>query len=132
MATPEMIVHIEPGDVDEQRDLDLAKAIGQALEKAYPNHPWLISFAGHNLMVRHLSIAAAWSVATGMDGACSLLPRNKIGTVQEATKTAVHHAGELLERFGLPRGPWDGTEPKVPEDLRQKALSGRTHRGWAR
>lgn len=125
------IVHIERGDPDEVRDLELATAISQALEKAYPNHYWLVSFAGHNLIIRHLLIAAIVSVETGKDGFSSLLPRDKIGTVHEAAKVAVQFAGALLEAFKLPRGAWDGEiTPQIPPDLKASILKGRQLRGW--
>lgn len=127
----ELIRHIEPGDADEKRDLDLALAIGAALEKAYPNHFWLVSFAGHNLIIRHLLIANFVTLRTGKEGFGSLLPRDKIGTVHEATQVAVKFAGALLEAFGLPRGPWDGTTvPVIPPDLLKEVRAGRQLRGW--
>jgi hypothetical protein len=127
----DLIVHVEKGDEDESRDLELATAITQALEKHYPNHYWLVSFAGHNLIVRHVLIASWIAVATGREGFGSLLPRDKIGTVHEACATAVKFAGALLEAFKLPRGAWDGTVmPKIPEDLKTEILARRQLRGW--
>jgi hypothetical protein len=125
------IVHIEPGDADEVRDVELALAISQALERAYPNHYFIISFAGHNLILRHVLIASLMSIETGKEGFASLLPRNKIGTVHEACKVAVQFAGALLEAFQLPRGAWDGvTMPQIPDDLRKAVRSGKGLRGW--
>lgn len=127
----EQIVHIEPGDADEQQDLQLALAIGGELEKHYPNHYWLVSFSGHNLIIRHVLIANIVTLNTGKEGFGSLLPRNKIGTVHEACKTAVKFAGALLEAFGLPRGPWNGVDvPKIPPDLLAEIVAGRQLRGW--
>lgn len=127
----QQIVHIEPGNADERRDLDLAKAIGVALEQHYPNHYWLVSFSGHNLIIRHLMIANVVTFATGKEGFGSLLPREKIGTVHEAVKTAVKFAGALLEAFKLPRGAWNGTDlPVIPDDLKNEITKGRQLRGW--
>lgn len=71
-------------------------------------------------------IANAVAFATGREGFGSLLPRTKIGTVQEATEQAVKHAGALLEAFKLPRAAWDGeTEPTVPEDLKDAIWKGK-------
>ena len=125
------ILHIEAGDADETRDLELAKAISEALAAAYPSHYWLVSFAGHNLIVRHLMIANVVTLRTGFEGFASLLPRNKIGTVHEACKTAVKFGGALLETFGLKRGAWDGVEmPVIPNDLRTAIMSRKGLKGW--
>lgn len=127
----DQIVHIERGDPDEEQDLTLALAIGRALEKAYPNHYWLVSFVGHNLIIRHLLIANFVTLMTGKEGFASLLPRDKIGTVHEAEKTAVKFAGALLEAFGLPRGPWNGDDlPQMPPKLLAEVRAGRQLRGW--
>jgi hypothetical protein len=125
------IVHIEAGDADEVRDLELAKAISQALEAAFPNHYFIVSFQGHNLIVRHVLIASLITVETGKEGFGSLLPRGKIGTVHEACKVAVRFAGALLEAFKLPRGAWDGVSmPVIPEDLKKALVAGKALRGW--
>lgn len=127
----EHIVHIEPGEADEVRDLDLAKAISEALVKTYPNHYWLVSFAGHNLIVRHVLIASMVALETGKDGFGSLLPRDKIGTVHSACQVAIKFAGALLEAFKLPRGAWDGVVmPVIPEDLKKEIRAGRQLRRW--
>lgn len=125
------LVHIEKGDADEGRDLELASAITAELLKVYPNHYWICSFAGHNLIIRHVLIASMVTIETGREGFGSLLPRDKIGTVQEACKTAVKFAGALLEAFKLPRGPWDGVHmPVVPADLKTEIIARRQLRGW--
>jgi hypothetical protein len=125
------IVHIEAGDADEVRDLEVAKAISEALERAYPSHYWLVSFAGHNLIIRHVLIASLITIETGKEGFGSLLPRDKIGTVHEAVKVAVRFAGALLEAFKLPRGAWDGvTMPVIPEDLKSQIVKGKALHGW--
>ena len=125
------IVHIEPGESSESRDLELAQAISVELAKHYPNHYWLVSFAGGNLIVRHVLIASLITLETGREGFGSLLPRDKIGTVHEACATAVIFAGALLEAFLLPRGAWDGEcLPVIPTDLKREILSRRQLRGW--
>lgn len=112
------IVHIIPGNEDETNDLAIAKAIAVELELHYPGHYWMIGFRDHNLCLTHVGIANTVTVATGREGFCSLLPRNKIGTVQEACRTAVRFAGALLEAFGLPRGAAVLDQyPQIPEDL---------------
>lgn len=127
----DQFVRIEKGDTDEVRDLDLAMQIGKAIEDAYPHHYWIISFAGHNLIVRHVMIANMIALETGKEGFGSLLPRDKIGTVHNACKIAAKFAGALLETFRLPRGPWDGiTMPVIPEDLKSAIRKGKALKGW--
>jgi hypothetical protein len=129
----DMIFHVEAGDADEARDLEIAKAVSEALATAYANHYWLVSFQGHNLVLRHVLIANAMTMATGREGFSSLLPREKIGTVHEACKTAVKFGGALLEAFGLDRGAWDGEQvPVIPADLRAAVSAGRMMPGWGR
>jgi hypothetical protein len=127
----DLIVHTEAGDPDEARDLELATAITVALQKAYPNHYWVVSFAGHNLIIRHVLIASWVTVETGREGFGSLLPRDKVGTVHEACATALKFAGALLEAFKLPRGAWDGTDmPVIPPELKTEIMARRQLRGW--
>jgi hypothetical protein len=125
----ELLLHIEPGDEDEKRDLELAKAVAIALNDEYPNHYWLVGFQNHNLVVRHVAIANAVAFATGREGFCTRLPREKIATIHEAVASAKRHAGALLEAFKLKRGAWDGeTEPTVPQDLKDAIWRGQAHR----
>ena len=105
---------LEAGDADEASDMFLAQQVGEALNKAYPNHPWVIGFQGRGLVIRHLSIASEVARVIGREGFSSLLPREKLGTPKEVTHTAMEFGGQLLEAFGLPRGAWDGTLPVVP------------------
>lgn len=105
---------LERGDEDEASDRDLALQIGEALNKAYPDHPWTIGFQGRGLVLRHLSIASEVHRVLGQDGFSSLLPREKLGTPKEVQRTAIEFGGQLLEAFGLKRGKWDGTLPVVP------------------
>jgi hypothetical protein len=111
---------LERGDDDEASDLSLALAVGEALNKQYPNHPWLVGFQGRALVIRHLGIASEVARVLGREGFASLLPREKLGTHQEVVATAMRYGGELLEAFGLKRGEWDGTPPIVPKAWRFK------------
>ena len=124
------IVHILPGNEDEAQDLAIAKAISVELERHYPGHYWMIGFRDHNLIVTHVGIANAVTVATGKEGFCSLLPRDRIGTVQEACATAVRFAGALLEAFKLPRGAAaEDVYPTIPADLYRTIMRGQQIRG---
>jgi hypothetical protein len=105
---------LEFGDADELSDMELALEIGVILQKEYPNHPWIVGFQGRGLVIRHLGIASEVARVIGREGFATLLPREKLGTPKEVHHSAVMFAGQLLEAFGLPRGPWDGTPPTVP------------------
>lgn len=95
--------------------MELALEIGAILQKTYPNHPWIVGFQGRGLVLRHLGIASEVARVIGREGFSSLLPREKLGTPREARHAAIMFAGELLEAFGLRRGPWDGEPPVVPK-----------------
>jgi hypothetical protein len=105
---------MEFGDADELSDMELAMYIGDLLQKEYPNHPWIVGFQGRGLVLRHLSIASEVERVIGRSGFASLLPREKLGTHSEIRKSVIEFGGQLLEAFGLPRGPWDGRLPTVP------------------
>jgi len=125
------IVHIERGEPDERRDLELAKKVSVALCKAYPNHYWLVSFTGHALVVRHVLIASLIAMECGREGFGSLIPREKLATVHAAEAEAVKHGGALLEAFRLPRGAWNGEDvPVIPPDLKRSILRRQQLRGW--
>ena len=111
-------------DAKELSDVRVAQQVGDALCKHYPNHPWIVGIQGGGLVLRHLSIAAEVYRMIGKEGFASLLPRNKLGTADEISKTAVRFGGELLEAFGLRRGAWDGTLPIVPDAWRRGKTGG--------
>lgn len=111
-------------DARELSDVDLAKQVGDALCRHYPDHPWIIGVQGGGLVVRHLAIASEVHRIIGKDGFGTLLPRDKMGTPTEVTKTAVRFGGELLEAFGLKRGKWDGTLPTVPRSWNRNKQQG--------
>jgi hypothetical protein len=114
---------LEFGDADEVSDMELSLHIGKVLQRVYPNHPWIIGFQGRALVLRHLAIASEVTRVIGRSGFASMLPRERLGTPKQVTRSAVMFAGQLLEAFGLPRGPWDGSLPTVPNWNRNKERS---------
>ena len=114
---------IEIGDPDEVSDLNIAKSVGDTLCKFYPDHPWLVSFQGRAIVVRHLAIASEVARVVGREGFSAMLPRDKLGTPKEIAHAAMLFGGQLLEAFGLKRGAWDGTAPIVPTTWKRKTES---------
>jgi hypothetical protein len=114
---------LEAGDPEELTQLELAQKVGDALNKAYPNHPWVIGFQGGGIVVRHLAIAGAVANTIGKEGFSSLLPKHRLGTPDEIRDSCITFGGELLEAFDLPRGAWDGREPTVPKAWRYRQTS---------
>jgi len=115
---------VEAGDPEESSYLALALEIWKALEKHYPNHPWLVSFQGGAMIVRHTVINAAVAAHLRRDGFGFLMPKEKLGTAKEVTKSALEAGGAMLELFGYRRGAWDGSDPVIPKDWRPKQASG--------
>lgn len=105
---------LEPGDADEQSDMQIAMQVGDALNKHYPDHPWVISVQGRAIIIRHLAIAAEVAAKIHREGFGAVLPKDGLGTPKEITASAVSFGGQLLEAFQLPRGKWDGRDPVCP------------------
>jgi hypothetical protein len=108
------LIVIEQGDPDEQSDMQIAKWVGAALQRHYPDHPWVVCVQGRAIIVRHLAIAAEVAARIHREGFGSVLPKDKLGTPKEIVRSAVRFGGELLEAFQLPRGKWDGRDPICP------------------
>jgi len=111
---------VEPGESNESLDLQKAHEVATTLEQHYPNHPWLISFQGRVLVVRHLAISDLVRNSLGRDGFGFVLKHLDSATSSELAKNAVMAGGQMLEAFGLRRGAWDGTEPTVPAGWKRK------------
>lgn len=105
---------IQPGDKDEALDLQKAKQVAETLEQHYPNHPWLISFQGRAIIIRHLAISDTCREELGRDGFGFVLKHLDSYSASQLAHNAVMGGGQMLEAFGLPRGAWDGRDPTVP------------------
>lgn len=105
---------IEPGDANESLDLQKAQEVAHTLEREYPNHPWLVSFQGRVLIVRHLAISDLVRIDLGRDGFGFVLKHWDASTASELARNAMLAGGQMLEAFGLPRGAWKGEPPQVP------------------
>lgn len=111
---------------DERDEQEWALEIAQALDKHYPGHPWIVSFQGQALIVRHVEIAHAVMMKTGKSGFGAVLPPHRQGTRKEAIASAVRFGGELLEAFKMPRGKWDPAHPPVVPDWKRGKTTGFT------
>lgn len=116
--------YVEQGDPEESSYLQLALDIWKALNKAYPNHPWSVQFQGGAMIVRHTVINAAVAEHLRRDGFGFLMPKDKLDTARNVSKSAVEAGGAMLELFGLKRGAWDGSDPTIPKDWRPKQAGG--------
>jgi hypothetical protein len=80
-----------------QGQIDEANAIIEALDTAYPGHPWGVRVYPGGFFIRHLDFPANFGMnCKGTYASASLLKRD-----------VIMMAGEWLERAGLPRKKWD-------------------------
>ena len=76
---------------------DEAQSILEALDAAYPNHPWGVRVYPGGFFIRHLDLPANYGMnCKGTYASSSLMKRD-----------VILMAGEFLERAGIPRGRWD-------------------------
>lgn len=111
---------VEAGDLEETTHLTLALEIAHQLEKAYPNHPWEVSFQGGAMIVRHKVINAEVAAYLKREGFGMLLSKDSLDNPKEVVHSAIMAGGAMLELFGYPRGAWDGADPVIPKDWKPK------------
>lgn len=83
-----------------QSQEDEAKWIIEALDAAYPDHPWMVRVYDGGFFIRHMNMPSNW----GMN--C----KGQYATASLLKKDVIQKAGEFLERAGLRRGKWDWEE----------------------
>ena len=115
-----MIEILERGNPEESSYLQLAIEIWNQLEKAYPNHPWQVSFQGGAMIVRHAVINAEVSAHLKREGFGFLMPKDKLDNHKEVVRSCIQAGGAMLELFGMKRGKWEGEEPQIPGDWTPK------------
>jgi hypothetical protein len=111
---------VERGDPDEAQDLYKARQVGETLEKHYPGHPWVVSFQGRVLVVRHYEINEFVKRNLGRDGFGFVLHHLKSYSATQLAHDAMIAGGQMLEAFGIPRGAWRGAEPMLPPGFEYK------------
>ena len=107
---------IERGEESESLDLQKAQEVAQTLEQHYPNHPWLVSFQGRALIVRHILISDLVRNKMGRDGFGFVIKHLDSSSASDLAKKAVMAGGQMLEAFKLPRASWKGEEPVIPSE----------------
>jgi hypothetical protein len=115
---------VEWGEPEESSYLALALEIARELDKHYPAHPWEVSFQGGALIVRHKTINAEAAAYLRREGFGMVLPKDKLDNPKEVVHSAIMAGGAMLELFGLKRGAWDGSDPKIPKDWRPRQEAG--------
>lgn len=115
-----LAVVVEAGDPDEQSDMAIAKQIAHALNRHYPDHPFVVNVQGRGIVLRHLIISLVAGSFLRREGFSYLMPREKMSTPKEIEHSAVMAAGAMLELFGLPRGADTGQLPVIPADWKPR------------
>lgn len=124
-----LAITMEEGRPEEQADMAIARQVAAALNRHYPDHLWHIQVQGGGLVLRHHAISVVASAFLRREGFGFLMPRNKMGTPDEITQSAVMAGGAMLELFGLPRGKSPTPDPdtlaasgllKIPKDWVRK------------
>jgi len=87
----------EVTSTEDEAEAYLAKQVCEILVEAYPRHLWHVGWQGGAIVVKH----AATDNRFGF-----VLPKHFSFT--DLKKNVVMAGGEILERAGLTRGPWDG------------------------
>ena len=93
------IAAVEITSMDDIREMDQAKLVGEALNQAYPNHLWAVSFQGGALVVKNMAIPGNYGM---------ILDNAERYSASALKRHAILSGGELLERCGFKRGEWNG------------------------
>jgi hypothetical protein len=101
--------------IEEERlsanDMLMAKTMGDVLQVAYPGHAWMVHVNGRQgiAVIRNMTLSANW-------GYLIRLPEmHSASWLDEQAKKA---GGEILERFRMARGRFDGEKwAALPVDI---------------
>lgn len=118
---------VNPGDPDETGDEHKAREVLLELDKHYPMHPWTVAFQSRVLVVRHALINEAVRMRLGRDGFGFVLKHLDSYSASQLAHNAMIAGGQLLEKFGYPRGRYVGSldwrEVKMPSDLKPRTAA---------
>lgn len=94
-------------DVQDARDMTIAKDVAETLYKHYPLHMWAVTVRGGIIFIKNMSISSSHGMTVFLDSYYSDPGNTKI----------IRFAGELLERANLRRGKDTGDEVTHVEGL---------------
>ena len=82
-------------------DMVMAKSIGDVLQVAYPGHAWMTYVSGRQgiAVIRNMMLSANWAY---------LIRLPEMYSSSWLDDQARKGGGEILERFGMARGRFDG------------------------
>lgn len=87
---------------DSMADEDLCRAVGEDLTSHYPDHPWMVGTAD---AARTRMVAISLGYPTPGGAPLGVMLRVESLTGPHGRMKAMRAGGELLERYGLRRGP---------------------------
>ena len=93
------------------REMDLAKAVGDALQAVYPGHLWTVSVDGGCVVVRNMALEGQWGF---------VLHAHRLVN-EDMRKAVIKAGGELLERFNVSRGRAGVEDAQQILDVRHRA-----------
>ncbi len=112
---------IEKGDADEILDMEKAIEVGQTLDAHYPEHPWMVTFQGGVLTVRHKFINEVLEKELGRSGFCFCIKHRNSFSASDLAQSAMLAGGQMLEAFQMPRGKFTPDRmPVVPSHWKWK------------
>lgn len=97
-------------------DVNLARIIGDTLEKHYPGWGWMVNVDSEGGVVNIIN--GVMNTSLQKQYGYVLMMTQVSNTYDMIIKETVMAGGELLERMNLPRSRWKGEEPKKVEGAR--------------
>lgn len=94
------MILLDPNAVEELREFDLAKTVGEALQEIYPGHLWAVACEGGVVKVTNMALSGVWGF---------VMHANKIEGDQLRAKLTLF-GGELLERYNVSRNKKQGQQ----------------------
>lgn len=90
IESPEAAMHRHANDIN------MAKTLSEALQRAYPGHLWAINVEGRTgiITIRDLYLSGQWGY---------VLKIADVYSISSLERDAVHAGGEILERFCMSR-----------------------------
>jgi len=106
---------VEITSMDDIKEMETAKMVGEVLQQAYPAHLWAVSFQGGSIIVKNMAIPGNYGM---------ILDNAERYSASALRRHAIMSAGELLERCGFKRGVWNGEGATHLEGADPKIFTG--------